>query len=104
MDSLFSSPHLFDYLHSKIINCCDTVRPNQKGMPQDFGKRLQLGDIKTWMRGNLITIAWNDERDVNMLVNMHHPPAEGNFCDEHGNSLKPAIVQNYNTHGVCGRR
>jgi hypothetical protein len=30
---------------------------------------------------------------------MHNPPAtEGNFCDEHGNALKPQIVQDYNQH------
>jgi hypothetical protein len=29
---------------------------------------------------------------------MHCPPAEGNFCDEHGNAIKPAIVADYNAH------
>jgi hypothetical protein len=29
---------------------------------------------------------------------MHRSPAEGNFCDEHGNALKPAIFQDYNRH------
>jgi hypothetical protein len=29
---------------------------------------------------------------------MHHLPAEGNFCDENGNALKSAIVQDYNRH------
>jgi len=29
---------------------------------------------------------------------MHYPPAESNFCDEHGNALKPAIIQDYNRH------
>jgi hypothetical protein len=41
---------------------------------------------------------WKDKGHVNMLTNMHHPPAEGNFCDEHGNALKPAIIQDYNQH------
>jgi len=31
-----------------------------------------------------------------MLTNMHHPPAEGNFHDGHGNAFKQ-------THGVCGQ-
>jgi hypothetical protein len=31
MDHFFSSPDLFDDLHSKTINCCGTVRPNRKG-------------------------------------------------------------------------
>jgi hypothetical protein len=32
---------------------------------------------------------------------MHHPPAEGNFSDKHGNTLKPVIIQiiqDYNQH------
>jgi len=29
---------------------------------------------------------------------MHHPPAQGNFCEKHGNALKPAIMQDYNRH------
>jgi hypothetical protein len=33
VDSNFSSPALFDDLQSKTINCCETVRPNRKGMP-----------------------------------------------------------------------
>jgi hypothetical protein len=28
------------------------------------------------------------------------PPAEGNFCDEYGNAVKPAIVQDYNRRVV----
>jgi hypothetical protein len=41
---------------------------------------------------------WKDKRDMNLLTNMHHPPAEGNFSNEHGNALKPAIMQDYNRH------
>jgi hypothetical protein len=33
-----------------------------------------------------------------MLTNINHSPAEGNFCGEYGNTLKPAIVQDYNKH------
>jgi hypothetical protein len=40
--------------------------------------------------GNLTAMIWKDKGNVNMLTNIH-PPAEGNFCDEHGNTLKPAI-------------
>jgi hypothetical protein len=29
---------------------------------------------------------------------MHRSPAEGNFCDKHGNAVKPAIVKDYNRH------
>jgi len=35
---------------------------------------------------------------VNMLMTVHCPAAEGNFCDEHGSVLKPAAVREYNRH------
>jgi len=41
-DNFFSSADLFDYLHSRKINCCGNVRPNQKGMPQEFRKTMKL--------------------------------------------------------------
>jgi hypothetical protein len=43
-------------------------------------------------------MAFKDKSDVNLLMNMHHPPKEGNFCDKCGNALKPAMVQNCNRH------
>jgi hypothetical protein len=41
---------------------------------------------------------WKDKRHENMLTNMHHPPSEGYFHDEHGNTLKPVITQDCNQH------
>jgi hypothetical protein len=32
-----------------------------------------------------------------MLTNRHHPPAMSRFCDDHENTLKLAIILNYNT-------
>jgi len=65
---------------------------------QDFGKELNLkqGIIKTRVRGDLIAIVWKDKRDVEILMDVHFPPAEGNFCDEGRNTQKPATVQDYN--------
>jgi hypothetical protein len=42
LDNVFSFPDLFDNLHTKAVNCCDTVRPNQKGIPRGFGRKLVL--------------------------------------------------------------
>jgi hypothetical protein len=48
---------------------------------------------------------WKDKRDINMLTNLHYPPGEGNFYDEHVNTLKLAIVQDYNRRMVyVGKR
>jgi hypothetical protein len=49
-------------------------------------------------RGDLTAPAWKDKQNVTILTNMHHPPAEGNFCDEHGNtatSLNARLCQMY---------
>jgi hypothetical protein len=35
---------------------------------------------------------------VYVLSNIHHPPANGNFRDEHENATKFYIVKEYNTH------
>jgi hypothetical protein len=55
MDSFFSSPKLFDDLHSRKIDCCGIVTLNRKGMPQGFRKIMKLtwGDIRTRVRGNM---------------------------------------------------
>jgi hypothetical protein len=43
MDSLFSSPGIFDDLHTRAVNCCGTVKQNCKGMPGGFdNKTLKL--------------------------------------------------------------
>ena len=99
MDNYFSSPDLFDDLATKQINCCGTVRPNRKGMPQDLGpKRMTRGDLQVRTRGDLTAILWRDKRDVRILTNIHDPPAEGNFCNNNRKAIKPQIVADYNRH------
>ncbi|PNF27168.1 hypothetical protein B7P43_G07847 [Cryptotermes secundus] len=95
MNNFFSSPDLFDKLLTKDITCCGTVRPNQKGLPDD--SRLKKGDVCIRARRNLTALVWKDKHDVYILTNMHCPPAEGSFCDEHGNAMKPAILD-YSMH------
>jgi len=34
-------------------------------------------------------------------MNMHSPPLEGNFYDQHGRAVKPATIQDYNRHVGC---
>jgi hypothetical protein len=105
MDNFFSSPDLFDELTKKKINCCGTVRPRIKGMPQDLTpKNMKRGDLKVRTRDDLTTILWRDKRHTLLLTNMHNAPAEGNFCDEQGYALKPLIVEEYNRHmGYVGK-
>ena len=100
MDSFFSSPDLYD-LAQKKISRCGTVRPHRKNMPKDLRPktmRLKRWDICVRTRGDLSAVVWNDKRDERLLTNIHNPPREGNYCDEHGNAIKPAIVVDYNRH------
>jgi hypothetical protein len=52
--------------------------------------------VQARTNGDLTAVVWKDKRDVHMLTNIHVSPAEGNFCDENGNALKPATVEDYN--------
>ena len=70
-------------------------------MPKDLRPqtlRLKRGDIRVRTRGDLTAVVWKDKRDVCLLTNIHDPPTEGNYCDEQGNTIKPAIVAVYNRH------
>jgi len=101
MDSFFSYPDLYDELAQKKILCVGTVRPHRKNMPKDFTPktlRLKRGDIRVSTRGDLLAVDWKDKRDVRLLTNIHDPPREGNYCDEHANAIKPTIVTGYNCH------
>jgi len=33
-----------------------------------------------------------------LLTNIHDPPTEGNYRDEHGNVIKLTVVADYNRH------
>ena len=66
--------------------------------------RLNKGEIKTKVKGNMTAIVWKDKWNVNILMNMQCPPLQGNFCDKHGKAVKPAIIQDYSRHmGYLGK-
>jgi hypothetical protein len=82
MDNYFSSPDIYTDLTKPKINCCGTVRPNHKGIPDDFRSktlRLRWGDVRARTNGDLTAVVWKDKRDVHMLKNIHVSPAEGNL-------------------------
>lgn len=87
------SPALFGNLYNKTIQNFGTVRPNIKGIPKNFGQEMKL----KWGDTTTTAIVWKEKRNVNILTNMHSPPARGNFCDQHGKALKPTIAQDFVT-------
>ena len=87
VDNFYSSPDLYDDLVQKKIFCCGIVRLHRKGMPKDLKPktlRLNRGDIRVRTRGDMTAVVWKDKRDVCLLTNIHDPPREGNYRDEHG--------------------
>jgi hypothetical protein len=86
MDSLFSSPS--DNLHTTTINFCRTVRPNREKMLKYFGYKINLKRVtKTNVRCNLTAIVWKDTQNVDILMDMHSAPLEGNICNEHSKAV-----------------
>jgi hypothetical protein len=39
MDNFFSSPDIYDNLHTRVINYCGTARQNHKGIPRGLDKK-----------------------------------------------------------------
>jgi len=77
MVNFFPSPELFDDLAKKQIYCCDTVRLNRRGMPQNLAPKttkLKRGDICARTRADLTAILWQDKRVICMLTNIHSAP------------------------------
>ena len=63
-------------------------------MPKDLRPktlRLKRGDIRGRTRGDLSAVVWKDKRGVRLLTNIHDPPREVKYCEEHGNAIKPAM-------------
>jgi hypothetical protein len=71
------------------------VTSHKRARPEDLKIKIQIlkrGDILIRTKGDLKAAVWKDKRDVSILTNIHDPPREGNFRDEHGNAINPAIV------------
>jgi hypothetical protein len=71
MDNYFSSPDLYRDLTKQKINCCGTVRPNCKGMPDDFRSKtlkLKRGDFRVRTSGDMTALVWKDKLDVYIMT------------------------------------
>lgn len=49
-------------------------------------------------RSDMTAVVWKEKCYVHTLTNIRDPPEEGKFCDESGNALRPAIVEDYSGH------
>jgi len=57
---------------------------------------MTWGDLQVQTWGDLTAILWRDKRDVRILMNIHDPPAEGNFCNNNGKAIKLQTMAEYN--------
>ncbi|CAK9809268.1 PiggyBac transposable element-derived protein 4 [Anthophora quadrimaculata] len=70
VDNWYSSPALFEYLHSFATNACRTVRKRRVGMPK-MPEKLQTGECTFRSSGNLLALKWQVKREVWMLSTSH---------------------------------
>ena len=109
LDSLFSSPALFDYLEAHGTRACGTLRPNRKGLPADLKltkkqkARLANGDMKCWQRGLLGCLRWKDRSVVHVLSNHMRVDTTLEVKEERSDGssvtkVKPTVVHEYNLH------
>ena len=105
LDNWFSSPFLFQELHSKRTNVVGTVRKNRKNMPKDLRNlKLKKGEVDFRSSDNgLLALVWKDKKDVRMLSTMHTASMEDTGKhDRKGNPItKPMCVIEYN-NGMKG--
>jgi hypothetical protein len=90
---VFPSPDLFQNLIMRKRSSCETVRPNHMGLPQGLHNTrlgLEWGNIWVSVWGDLTALVWKDKQDIQMLMDIHNPPADDSFCNNYGNSIKPA--------------
>ena len=57
--------------------------------------KIKRDDLKNKVKGNLTATVWKDKRNGHLMMNMLSPPLEGNFYEEHGKAMKPAIVDKW---------
>ena len=73
-DNFFSSPRLFQELHSRSLHACGTVRPNRCGFPLDLRSiKLQAGECRSRQSGPLTAVVWQDKKAVNVLSTLSQP-------------------------------
>ena len=106
MDNFYSSPKLFQHLaSSQRMASVGTVRINRRGLPQAVKQRVAKGDPpRFWRKGPLMALSWMDKMKVTLLSTIHdNATVSKRVRSRQGaegfrNIVKPACVDDYNTH------
>ncbi|XP_046827843.1 piggyBac transposable element-derived protein 4-like [Vespa crabro] len=71
VDNYYSSPALFNLLHTNATNACGTVKQRRKDMPI-LNKKLNRGEIEFRTSNNFLALKWRDKKEVFMLSTFHN--------------------------------
>lgn len=69
-DNWYTSPNLYNLLFSRKTNACGTVKQNRKNMPV-LKNKLKSGEIEAYNSKNLLSLKWQDKREVTLLSTFH---------------------------------
>ena len=80
-DNFFTSPKLFQKLHTNGLYACGTVRKDRKGFPEDLKCLTQArGESSFHQCGNLVATVWQDKKEVYILSTCTDANANGKVC------------------------
>jgi len=106
MDAYFTSVPLFDKLNDLGYGATGVLKKNRKYLPKDINTKIELGDIISFTRGNILCFNWMDRKPVLMLTNCHSNKLCKVTKQYNTNFIKersvPEAILNYNqyAHGV----
>ena len=100
-DNLYTSPALCDQLLRMGIHSCGTCRPNRRGLPPHM-KQIRSsppkGETRTWQRGQLGCLMWNDTKPVLFLTTHLRPDRVTTIVPTPGRpaTSRPTVAVDYN--------
>ncbi|PNF19822.1 hypothetical protein B7P43_G14053 [Cryptotermes secundus] len=96
-DNYYNSVATAEYLLSRKVRICGTIRVN-RGLPPDLKeecKRLKRGDTAFRRKGDILLQSWRDTRVVNMVSTIHNSSMV-DVQRRHGQVKKPLCISEYN--------
>ncbi|CAF1052726.1 unnamed protein product [Didymodactylos carnosus] len=72
LNSWFTSPTLFEKLHTRSTEACGTARANRAGL-RKFEDKPRKGQQVYQSTDDMLALKWFDKREVIMLPTIHEP-------------------------------
>lgn len=97
IDNWYTSPILAYTLFDKKTNVCGTVKPTRLYMPT-FPKNIDVGDVKYFSTDRLLTLRWQDKKEVTMLTSCHTADKKKRVNKRGIEVEKPECIFDYNQY------